>query len=684
MGLLSQENLKNALQHFGATEKESEVYIFLAKHGTLGTGQIAKQMKKNRGLVYRILSSLERKGLVEATLESPTRFAAVPLEKVIDAYVKARQVEIAQVERTKEDLLEDWKRISQTEVEPKPENFTVVEGNQKIYRKIAEMIEKTENEFSTVSLVSDLVRAEQFGVFDFVYSHPRKNELEFRFLTDVNQQDLKAFELLRAKLKSGLRIKARNPDLGLALFPRMVIRDSQEILFFISPRTQRSAKKQEVCISTNCDSLVQSFTGVFAHLWRNSTDIDEKIAEIETGKPALQTCIIKNAETAIKKYEEIIDLAQKEIIMLTSSEGLIDIGNKPALLKNCSKRGISIKIMAPITTKNLEVANQLSKHFEVRHVPVSYLKTTIVDAKHLLQSKETFEDDGERNPRFDTCYTNDHEYISNRQRILANLWKTSKTPSMVTLATVSNYSKSTMSSRPSQAFHKIIKRINGPIIVKEEYDSTKKLKEKDIINLYLNAARHPETSFSGGITRYYGFIGQAIVSPPSNLNLPEMLFIFLHYEKNSRFGSDNILQVFVKQKSPSSSFLPVVYISDNPKKLAFHRRTFAGCFLNDNFLLSKKNQIQIQMHGRNLFCGWTIEVPLKDEYVLPPGSILLEAYGEVKPNIIEMQYPSGYKLWTAYNGIEAFVTYFHPFAKYSGPGTDSLILRNIVQEMYIP
>ena len=321
--MLSQENLKNALLHFGATEKEAEVYIFLAKHGTLGTGQIAKQMKKNRGLVYRILSSLEQKGLVEVTLEVPTRFTAVPLEKVIDSYVKAKQVEISQVEKTKSDLLEDWKRISQTEVEPRPENFTVIEGNQKIYRKIAEMIEKTENKFSAVSLVSDLVRAEQFGVLDSAYSHPRKNKIEFRFLTDINQQNIEAFKLLRANLRSGLKIKSRNPDLGLALFPRMVIRDSQEILFFISPRTKRSARENEVCISTNCISLVQSFTGVFAHLWRNSTDINEKIVELETGKPAPTIRLISDAEEASKEYDEKLSNAKEEILIVTSSNGLL-------------------------------------------------------------------------------------------------------------------------------------------------------------------------------------------------------------------------------------------------------------------------------------------------------------------------------------------------------------------------
>lgn len=684
---MSVKKIRQALKDFGLSQKEAEIYISLAKHGTLTGGEISKLTKTHRPTVYRFLKILQKKGVVESTLEAPTRYVAIPFETILESNIQTKKEEVAKIEKAKNDLLNDWKSIRKIGVEPHLNKFVVIEGRRRIYQKIQKIIEKTKEQLSIILDAWDLAHIDQFNLFEKLDENPNKLKIRFRIITRLAQQD---FDLMKALLKRtpslGVNLKVRNPDLGLSTSPRMIVRDNKEVLLFISSgRSFPSAEKDEVCIWTNCQTLVQTFSGVFVELWESSTDIKQKMLEIEPGKPALQTCIIKNAETAIKKYEEILDLAEKEIIMLTSSEGLIDIGNKPALLKNCSKKGISIKIMAPITTKNLEVANQLSKHFEVRHVPVSYLKTTIVDEKHLFQSRATFEDNEESKPRFYTShYTNNQEYISNRQRILTNLWKTSKTPSMVTLATVTNYSKSNMSSRPSRAFHKMIKRIDGPIIVKEENDSTKNLKEKDIINLHLNAARHPETSFSGGITRYYGFVGQAIVCLPSKLNLPEMLFIFLHSEKNSRFGTDNIFQVFVKQKSPSSSFLPVVYISDNPKNLDFHRRTFAGCFLNDNFLLAKKDQIQIQMRGSNLFCGWTIEVPLIDEYVLPPGSILLEAYGEVKPNIIELQYPSGYKLWMAYNGIEAFVTYFNPFAKYSGPGTDSLILRNTVLEMYMP
>ncbi|MEJ2271795.1 MAG: ArsR family transcriptional regulator [Candidatus Bathyarchaeota archaeon] len=301
-----------------------------------------------------------------------------------------------------------------------------------------------------------------------------------------------------------------------------------------------------------------------------------------------------------------------------------------SLLKELSLKDVSIQIMAPITSKNLEVANQFSKYFEVRHVPVNYLKITIVDAEHMFQSRATYENNNYYFPQFlDSYYTNNQEYISNRKKVLTNLWKTSKPPSFVTLKAVSKYSESKMSSQPYKLVHDTIKQIDGPIIVKEE-KSSKKLQKTEIIKLSNYAKRHPETNFSGGITRTYGVMGQAIVRPPRELNL------------------------------------------------------LAGCFINDNLILTKKDNISIKLTGKNLFCGWSIDIPLPNDYVIPPCSILLEGYGKAKPNILEMQYPSGYKLWDAYNGIEAFVTFFHPLAKYSGPGTDGHIAKDNYQELYQP
>jgi sugar-specific transcriptional regulator TrmB len=108
---LSGKTVETILKDLGLTEKEVDVYIFLAKHGVLKSREVARQLRKDRAQILRILKSLQSKGLAESTLETPKRFSAVPLEKVLDAFVKAKRDEANIIESTKRDLLIYWKSI---------------------------------------------------------------------------------------------------------------------------------------------------------------------------------------------------------------------------------------------------------------------------------------------------------------------------------------------------------------------------------------------------------------------------------------------------------------------------------------------------------------------------------------------------------------------------------------------
>ena len=81
-----------------------------------------------------------------------------------------------------------------------------------------------------------------------------------------------------------IKFEGKTPETGLQPFPRMVMRDEQEVIFFIAPELEISAIEQdEVCLWTNCSSLVHAFIGIFEELWRNATDVQKKIAAVETG-----------------------------------------------------------------------------------------------------------------------------------------------------------------------------------------------------------------------------------------------------------------------------------------------------------------------------------------------------------------------------------------------------------------
>jgi sugar-specific transcriptional regulator TrmB/pimeloyl-ACP methyl ester carboxylesterase len=280
--------IKAALSEFGLTEKEAEIYIHLAKHGFLTGGEISKQTKTNRALVYRILKSLQKKGVVETTLESPTRFSSIPFEKILDKNIRIKQKEARLLEKAKKRLLSDWEKISIKEIEPDVGTFFVIKGNRKIYSKISEMIKETKTHFSAILTVPELVRNEQFGVFDSIYNHPQKSKIKFQFITEVSHQNLTAVKILFPKLEVEVSLKARNSTTSFSLLPRMVIRDKEEAIFFISTGTGiLNIVPDEICICTNNKSLVDALNGIFKELLRNSENIANKIFKLETGSPSV-------------------------------------------------------------------------------------------------------------------------------------------------------------------------------------------------------------------------------------------------------------------------------------------------------------------------------------------------------------------------------------------------------------
>lgn len=284
---MSQKNTKKILKEFGLTNKETDVYLFLAKQEILSGGEIAKQTKIDRSVVYRILKSLQTKGLVEATLESPTRFVAISFEKALDLIIKTKQEEALKVERAKKDLLEDWKKVNKAKSQTKFDRFLIIEGNRKIHFKMLQLMKATRNQLSGILPISGMERAEQFGVFDAVYNHPLKNRVKFQFVTDMNKENLEATRLLLPKLKAIIDLRTTTPESEDAILPRLVIRDNEEVMFFTkSEEDTAKRKKSNVCILTNSEALVQTFQGIFKSWWRKSADLRAMMVEIETGNLA--------------------------------------------------------------------------------------------------------------------------------------------------------------------------------------------------------------------------------------------------------------------------------------------------------------------------------------------------------------------------------------------------------------
>jgi sugar-specific transcriptional regulator TrmB len=674
---LSEDAVIRILKDVGLTEKETEVYVFLARHGASKGLEIAKRIKKHKAQVYNILKNLQAKGLVEPTLEFPARFSAVPFEKVIDLSVKAKRDEAAFIENAKKEILSYWSNLSHNEIEPALEKFVVIEDKTKIYRKILQMVTETKNQFSSVSTVSGLLNAQRFGLFDAVLNYPPKSNVQFCFLVEFTEYDVCALkEILKMKHQPEFDFRGRTPNLGRTLSPRMVVRDYEELMLFVTPGTDAFGKEQdETCFWTNCKTLVLSFISVFRDMWQNSTAIENKILEIEASKVAPRSFNIGDAEKARLTYNRVMESAKDEIMMVTSAKELASLAKNVDLFKGWVARGVSVKIMAPVTHENFKAAQKLLEFFEVRHIPTNYLETIFVDGQHMFQFKSSLTENKDDACQYfeNMIYTIDYEYLKNTKTVLSELWKNAKAPSNLTLQSIINPQKPAVLS-PSKTrwseYGKTISKTEG---------NFGELTEKEVLDRIINAQKKTAKAWKDTIT-FFGSHATAVIHPPDYFNLPDMILNIYHNNKQSSFGAEDILIISLWLETPKNhAYVPVALVTDNPQGEALRKSVWAGTPVEHNFQIVKKDELQVSVQGNTLFAGWTIPIPLlSPKYTLPPSCILFEGYGRIVSGISKTIIPSGRIITTEYNGLESFVTFFHQSSKYSGPGTDGLLARDAV------
>ena len=332
---MSKEKVYKTLTDLGLKKTEAKVYFYLAKKGPKKAKEITIALGITKQRLYPIIKDLQNRGIVNSTIDRPAKFIAVTFEKLLDLFAKAKMEEAKIIKENTGKLLSDWQSISRFGFATELPKFTIIKGKKYVYSKIQQMIEETKDQFSVISNLSELLKVEQFGVLDFIQKHPNKFQIDFRLITEVHLSSLLAIKQFLKNVNPQIKLKSRNADIGVSPFPKMALRDNEELLYFISPRTDDVMSKDGyVCLLTNAPSIVELLSNIFEEIWRNSTEINHKIREIETGKSPQRTEIIENENLAFTKFNEIIQKAKKEVIMVTSSEDILSIWQDSCFLRS--------------------------------------------------------------------------------------------------------------------------------------------------------------------------------------------------------------------------------------------------------------------------------------------------------------------------------------------------------------
>lgn len=670
---MSQDKILDTLESIGLNPSDAHIYVYLGKKGPQRARDISAVLKIPKNLLYISLKNLQAKGILNASLEKPSRFSAEPFEKVLDMFVRSKMEEVKKIENYKLEILSEWKSLAVGIDPEKIAKFTVLEGKNAIYSRLKNMVNETKQEMRLISSVQGLMRVEQFYLFDLF-----KPKTHVKFLTEIREKDIRIFESLLDQKRS-FKLEGRVPEMGLRLFTRIVIRDNEDAAFFLTNDEDKYNQESDVCLWTNCKALVDSFVGVFENLWVTSTDIEQKLLQYKKGDHPLKTSLIPDSHEAQALFNKAIKLAQHDIVMIASAE-ILDYEMSKESIEEKANDGVSIRIMLPITSNSYSLAYKLSEYCEVRHVPPSYLDTTLIDGKSFFQFKSHFSLQNVEEYFRNATFVEDQTHVDKTKEMMENIWNCAYAPLFLkpqTSATNKREIDWKIEGKRDKSYSRVFNFVEKPSIL-----ST--ISEKEILNRILNAKRYSTRNCLEKGIIIYGSVAQTFIRPSEGFDLPEMMIQVFNNKSQSSFGSTIMLIICLKTvTSQGFSFVSTVAVHTNEGLAEFIRNVNKGAILEKNINIFIKGEIEVREQSNTLFVGWTKPIPLTGNKVLPPSGLLFEGYGEVRTNVAKIAISNGWQVLTEGNSLEAFTTFYHSPSKYSRPGTDGLFFRDHIMT-YLP
>ena len=401
--------------------------MFLAKSGVQSTSFVAKRLKMERVQAYRTFKKLQEKGLIEATLERPTRFTIVPFESLLSTFIEAKRSEVKNLSEQKESLLVSWQTVSAPELEYPVAKYSVITGKKKIYSKMLNMIGEAKKDVFILTTGLGIIHEDLAGIFDAVVYSARKQKTPFKILTDVSSDNSAIIEGIFKKTSSeGTNVECRHLLFGSRTFPRFMIKDEEEAILYASSADESSMLNlEDEGLWINDRMFISVLKAFFTQMWQGSVDAKLRLEELKTGTPIGETLIIKEPEAAWARISKALETAKTDIVAINSSQSINTLCEKDPFQKYL-KKGLEFRVMAPIDLDNLEAAKMLSSRYQLKHVPINYLNLMIIDNRALFMFKSPPLDELSGDSFFhlaDTFYTNGSKYVERVIEMLSDTWK---------------------------------------------------------------------------------------------------------------------------------------------------------------------------------------------------------------------------------------------------------------------
>ncbi len=249
------------LVDLGLTPREAKIFLVLARSGpgTSTVNTLTKVVKLPRQDAYKILNELQRLGLVEKRVSTPTKFVAVPIREVCSILLNRRRQRTADLLQKTDTMTRNFQVTLTTEVvDDWDPNLSLISEGEAFVQKIKKSVE---NAKESIDVISPRKALQELFYLSETMQKALERGAQIRFLVGNPEPDTSQLEPFQALID--------NSSFSIRTVPnhtavRFGIYDKKAISILLSPEADFS---KCALLWTDCTSLIATYQEYYDPLW---------------------------------------------------------------------------------------------------------------------------------------------------------------------------------------------------------------------------------------------------------------------------------------------------------------------------------------------------------------------------------------------------------------------------------
>jgi sugar-specific transcriptional regulator TrmB/predicted hydrocarbon binding protein len=287
----------------GLPEPAARIYLTACRDGPQTASELARLNALHRVHAYRFIARLVDDGLLAKVGHRPMRFAALPIEELLERWIETTSEDLTRLKTGRQKLLAEWQESLTAPDVFDARKFLVLEGQPAIHNFLRKRAGAARREILASASAFALARAIDGGI-DRAFREARERGVRVRMVTEVTQANLPEAKHFTSFLE--LR-HATSPVTN-----RAVVIDGSGALVYVSGEEGLGASGDaQVALWSTSPRFLSLTREYHRRLWARARPADDRIVELES--PPIAVLPVRRGASAegLSRLNEITDLGME-------------------------------------------------------------------------------------------------------------------------------------------------------------------------------------------------------------------------------------------------------------------------------------------------------------------------------------------------------------------------------------